>query len=87
MVRQGPRYRRLGVWVVMMVVMAGVRVMMIMKLLSSHIAQVSVLPEQVVHSAVQFIDARSLSLDKTLLVLDDCGKLSQVQNRLHWVFQ
>ncbi|KAA8590161.1 hypothetical protein FQN60_014095 [Etheostoma spectabile] len=46
-----------------------------------------VLADELVHPPVQLLYPGALSLNETLLVLDDGGELPQVQNRLHRVFQ
>lgn len=82
--RQRPGVMRLCVWMLvlrMMKVPVGVRVMMIMMLYSC-LAQIPVLPEQLVHAPVQFINAQALCLDEALLVLNYSGQFSKVQNCL-----
>lgn len=80
--------------VVVMVKAAGVGVMMVVKvvvvwmlLLYPNVPQVPVLANELVHPPVQLLYPCALGLDETLLVLYDGGKLPQVQNRLHRVFQ
>lgn len=70
-----------GVGVMVMVVMVS------MMLLYPDVPQVPVLADELVHPPVQLLYPGALRLDETLLVLDDGGELSQVQNRLHRVFQ
>lgn len=84
---------RLGILMVVMVEVGGVREMMVvmvvevwMLLLYSDVPQVPVLSEELVYAPVQLLYPGALGLDETLLVLDDGCKLPQVQNRLHWVF-
>lgn len=69
-----------GVMMMVMVVMVG------MLLLYPDVPQVPVLADELVHPPVQLLYPGALGLDETLLVLDDGGELSQVQNRLHRVF-
>lgn len=71
-----------GVGVVMMVMVVVIR----MLLLYPDVPQVSVLADQLIYPPVQLFYSCTLGLDETLLILDDGGKLPQVQNRLHWVF-
>lgn len=92
MLWQGPRTRVLRV--VVMMKTAGVGVMMMMEvvmvrmlLLYPDVPQVPVLADELVHPPVQLLYPAALSLDETLLVLDDGGEFPQVQNRLHRVFQ
>lgn len=71
---------------------AGVRVMVVvvmvrMLLLNPDVPQVPVLANELVHPPVQLLYPGALGLDEALLVLDDGGELSQVQNRLHRIFQ
>lgn len=49
--------------------------------------ELSVLPDQVLHLALKFVDALALRLDQALLVLDDGGELLQVENGFHWIIQ
>lgn len=49
--------------------------------------ELAVLPDQVLHLALELVDALALRLDQTLLVLDDGGELLQVENGFHWVIQ
>ena len=49
--------------------------------------ELSVLPDQVLHLALEFVDALALRLDQALLVLDDGGELLQVENGFHWIVQ
>lgn len=58
-----------------------------MLLLNPHVPKVPVLADELVHSPVELLYPRALRLDEALLVLDNGGKLPQVQNRLHRVFQ
>ena len=51
------------------------------------VAQQSVLADQVLHLALELVDALALRLDQALLVLDDGGELLQVQNGFHWIIQ
>lgn len=51
------------------------------------VPQLSVLPDQVLHLSLEFVDALALRLDQTLLVLDDGGEFLQVQNSFHWIIQ
>lgn len=67
---------------VVMVVMVVIR----MLLLYPDVPQVSVLADQLIYPPVQLFYSCTLGLDETLLILDDGGKLPQVQNRLHRVF-
>lgn len=72
-----------GVGVMMMMVVVMVR----MLLLYPDVPQVPVLADELVHPPVQLLYPGALGLDETLLVLNNGGEFSQVQNRLHWVFQ
>lgn len=49
--------------------------------------ELSVLSDQVLHLALEFVDALALRLDQALLVLDDGGELLQVENGFHWIIQ
>lgn len=64
-----------------------VMVVVVMLLLYPDVSQVPVLANKLVHPPVQLLYPGTLGLDETLLVLDDGGELSQVQNRLHWIFE
>lgn len=80
----------LRVMVVRKAALIGVMVMVVMvgvMLLHPDGPQVSVLADELVNPSVQLLYSGALSLDETLLVLDDGGELSQVQNSLHRVFQ
>lgn len=81
----------LRVVVVMKAAGVGVMMMVVVKvgmlLLYPDVPQVPVLADELVHPPVQLLYPGALSLDETLLVLDDGGELPQVQNRLHRVFK
>lgn len=49
--------------------------------------ELSVLSDQVLHLALEFVDALALRLDQALLVLDDGGELLQVEDGFHWIIQ
>lgn len=49
--------------------------------------ELSVLSDQVLHLALEFVDALALRLDQALLVLHDGGELLQVENGFHWIIQ
>lgn len=68
----------------------GVMVMVVivwMMLEYPDVPEVPVFTDQLVHSPVKLFYPGALRLDETLLVLDDCGQLLQVQNCLHRVFE
>lgn len=81
--------RGLGTGAALRWVMVVVMVVMLRGLLDVEVGvpQLSVLSDQVLHFALEVVDALALRLDQTLLVLDDGGELLQVQDSFHWIVQ
>lgn len=81
--------RRLGAGAAVRGVMMMVVVVELRGLLDVEVGvpQLSVLSDQVLHLALELVDALALRLDQTLLVLHDGGELLQVQDGFHGVIQ
>lgn len=67
------------------------RVVVVVAVLMLHVLmgvpQLSVLADQVLHLALQLVDALPLRLDEALLILHDGGELLEVQHGFHGVIQ
>jgi hypothetical protein len=48
------------------------------RLYTSYFTQIPVLPKQLTHASVQFVNAQALCLDEALLVLNNSGQFSKV---------
>lgn len=84
--RSGGRWVRVVVVVVRVLLLVGRRCRR-RRHVGVRVPQLTVLADQILHLALELVDALPLRLDEALLVLHDGGELFQVEDGFHGVVQ